>query len=210
MRLTRTTLVLVSLAALALGGCSAIFGQPSKLNVTTRSDIEAGDAFAEAQMAAGRTALVEGRYAAAVASFSKARTSAELAGEALNGMAVAYSGIGRLDLAERYFRQAIVVAPGDERFRRNLARLQTIGPALQAGAAEPQLAAAPRPAAAEARPVASPVRVALPQNGLTRVSPGEVVLRTGTAPAAAPARSARPAGQAIVRIDLSKIARPAR
>ena len=205
MRLTRTTLVLVPLAALALGGCSAIFGQPSKLNVTTRSDIEAGDAFAEAQMTAGRTALIEGRYAAAIASFSKARTSPDLAGEALNGMAVAYSGIGRLDLAERYFQQAIAATPGDERFRRNLARLQTMG---SARAAEPQLAAAPRPA--PTRPAASPVRVALPQNGLTRVSPGEVVLRTSTAAAAAPARSARPGGQAVVRIDLSKISRPAR
>ena len=209
MRLTRTTIVLVPLAALALGGCSAIFGSPSKLPVTTRSDIEAVDPLAAAPLARRRAALVEGRYAAAIASFSKARSEPDLAGEALNGMAVAYSGIGRPDLAERYFREAIAAAPDDVRFQRNLARLQTIGPALQA--VEPQLAAAPRPAVpVAAGPAGGPVRVALPQNALTRVSASEVVLRTGPAAAQPQARNLQTGGKAIVRIDLAQISRPAR
>ncbi len=76
------------------------------------------------QLHQGRKALDERNYVAAVTAFRSVRSSPEHAAEASNGLGVAYAGIGRSDLAERYFRDAMMLAPHDRRFRQNLARVQ--------------------------------------------------------------------------------------
>lgn len=95
-------------------------------------------------LAAGKRALADGQYGAAVAALRLARLDPACTAEATNGLGVAYAQLGRNDLAERYFREAVAMDPQDRRFAANLARFE------QARAV--QLAARPAPS-----PVVAPV-----------------------------------------------------
>lgn len=70
----------------------------------------------------GRQALRMGQNADAISAFRTALREESNAGEAYNGLAIAYDRIGRKDLARRYFEQAVAVQPGERRYEANLAR----------------------------------------------------------------------------------------
>jgi tetratricopeptide (TPR) repeat protein len=85
---------------------------------------------------AGRNHLLRQRPAQAVNAFRQASRDPALAGEAFNGMGVAYAKMGRPDLARRYFDLAVAADPHDARYQRNLARLEGAG-VLRALASRP-------------------------------------------------------------------------
>lgn len=72
-------------------------------------------------LARARTYLGARQYGLAIELFKAAKQDPALAADSLNGLAIAYDGIGRRDLAERYFQEALAARPGDDRTRRNLA-----------------------------------------------------------------------------------------
>lgn len=111
-----TAPLLASCALLGIGGRH----EPQIEAMSTLPD----DAEAYVQFELARMSLSSGNYARAIGEFSNARAEPALLGPALNGMAVAYARLGRNDLAERYFREAMAAEPGDTRYAANLLRLQ--------------------------------------------------------------------------------------
>lgn len=153
-----------------LGGCALLGLGPRQARITAQSTLPMG-ADALVRFEQGRAALDTGQNAAAVAAFSEARLEPALLGPSLNGMAVAYARLGRLDLAERYFNQAVAAAPQEARFAANLARLQET---LRAVDERPALAAAAPAPAAEPAPTIQAgngtVRLVTQGGGLARVA----------------------------------------
>lgn len=112
--------------AAMLSGCQSFF-LTSWMFKGGRSAGARGEALAANGAGAledGRAFLREGNLSAAVASFSIAQLDRSTQADATNGLAVAYAKLGRLDLAERYFRAAIATAPDNPTFVANLLRLQ--------------------------------------------------------------------------------------
>ncbi len=109
-----------------LGACKAgpfgLWG--GKVSSADRPLAEMGQPAAMLTLAEGKAQLRDGNLSAAVASFQIARMDAHTAAEANNGLGVAYAKLGRMDLADRYFRVAILLDPADQRFASNLLRLQ--------------------------------------------------------------------------------------
>lgn len=185
MRHFHTRALLLSMLALPLSACSSFLG----INLTRHAPraapaAPAAPALAGAEAnatAAGRAQLAEGRTGLAIESFQRALASGEPIAPAVNGLGVAYARLGRFDLAQRYFRQAMASDPADPRYADNLARLMTSptlalrrdGDAVQAAlrAAATPAASAPETATARAEPV---------PGKLQRVSRSEV--RIATAP----------------------------
>ncbi|HEX2793964.1 MAG TPA: tetratricopeptide repeat protein [Croceicoccus sp.] len=123
------TLAGLVLAATSLSGCQA-FGGSREASLSAQ-DLDMSEYF-ERRLATGRAELKAGRPTQAVVAFRQASYDPRYAGEAYNGMAIAYAQIGREDLAASLFARAVAAAPEDERFARNLARLEGRGvmPAL--------------------------------------------------------------------------------
>lgn len=69
----------------------------------------------------GKELLQRGQYADAISAFRKALRDEPDGAEANNGLAIAYDGIGRKDLARRYFELAVAEKPDEIRYRGNLA-----------------------------------------------------------------------------------------
>lgn len=195
-----TRALLVTMLALPLGACNSFLG----INLARHAPRAAPVAPAAPALAggeasatvAGRALLAEGRTGLAIESFQRALASGEPIAPAVNGLGVAYARLGRFDLAQRYFRQAMASDPADPRYADNLARLMTSptfvlrrdGDAVQAtlrAAAVPQ-ASAPMSANARAEPV---------MGRLQRVSRGEVRIAT------APAQPAPIAVQRAAKVD---------
>lgn len=177
-----------------LAGC----GSPlSRVRLTGAQTQELTAAPINSDLAAGKRALADGQYGAAVAALRLARLDPACSAEATNGLGVAYAQLGRDDLAERYFREAVAMDPQDRRFTANLARFE------QARTA--QLAARSAPAAL---PVAAPA----PQlkAGLRVASGGgsKTVTVSGTAPAK-PLRVAAPQPVKVGQPDARSAAAPA-
>ena len=195
MRRTYSAIALASIAVLSLGGCKGLLVARQQPSIRAAGMAQAEDprAFATAQLIAGRQALANGNFGAAIAAFSNIRSMNGYEGEAYNGLAVAYSGIGRRDLAEAYFRRAVEVAPWDSRFQHNLAMLQSSG-------SVPAPVMAPREQKrAPALAVNSPVRIETAGSQIVRLSSQQVLIRTAPA-AAAPDGSRRQ--QYPVRVEL--------
>lgn len=172
-------LTLAGTAVLVLGGCHSLFAwhrplTPAVRALETRSDVYLAD-----QLAAGRVALEEGRHAEAIAAFSRLRGEPGYDAEACNGLAVAWAGIGRDDLAAAYFRRALALAPGEQRYRRNLALFEARQETVRAArAALAELAAIPwaPPVLSQATPAA--VKVASGMDArITRISKREILLQ---------------------------------
>lgn len=72
-------------------------------------------------LARARTFLASKNYGLAIELFKAAGRDPALEVDSLNGLAIAYDGIGRADLAERYFQKALALRSDDDRTRRNLA-----------------------------------------------------------------------------------------
>lgn len=183
---------LLLLTAPLLGGCNSIFGGISSAGDDQQRDpmselIE----FADAQLAVGKSALDQGQYAKAVSAFRDARVSPQAAAAANNGLAIAYAKLGRADLAERYFRVALILAPHEQSYQANLARLYrtTLVPTDESTGRE-MLAAAGKvqqkdnfpPAVAKLESTTKlkgAVMVEPPTSRLTRVSANEVRIGGG-------------------------------
>lgn len=178
MKKTTMALMLVS-GSMMLGGCqqfhSLFAGSPARAE-TASVDMSG---YFEARLEAGRNHLMRNRPAQAVTAFRQASYNAGTAASAYNGMAIAYAQIGRDDLARQYFMAAMQADPGDERYVRNLARLDGGLPSdeqegalaqVDANANEPvPEAAVPSPSGVD--PVAAPTP-------LRRVSDREVTIDT--------------------------------
>ncbi|MGX7953464.1 tetratricopeptide repeat protein [Tsuneonella sp. HG249] len=183
--------------ALMLGGCQALgLGGNRMARTSIDAELAANPVdMGAAQLDAGRRALAAGNTVDAIDAFMRAKASPEHMPAAYNGLAVAYSRVGRTDLSERFFLTAVALAPEEDRFRANLALFYTRNG--QPKIAEPALAIAPVTApettqVAAAAPSSAPVirnlgagvTVQAPTTRLQRVSRGEVAIRSGglTAP----------------------------
>lgn len=179
----------IAVMALALGGCQVLgIGGPRLARAPADADASLIASFGSDQLEVGRTALKEGRTVAAIDAFMIAKSFEREAPAAYNGLAVAYSRLGREDLAERFFQEAVARAPDDTRFRANLATFyvrhgipRSTQPALAIAQVEPVVAPAPEVAAAPVQvdPVAavdakSKVSARTPSSGLRRISRHEV------------------------------------
>ena len=161
-------------------------------------------------LAAGKRALADGQYGAAVAALRLARLDPACTAEATNGLGVAYAQLGRNDLAERYFREAVAMDPQDRRFAANLARFEQTRAVQLAARPAPSPVVAPAPQLKAGLRVASgggskavsvggtapvrPLRVAAPEP----VKVGEPAVRTA---AAAPASARAAAKPVAVTVD---------
>lgn len=148
-----------------LGGCQmlGIGGHRSASSDAAIERAEPGDLGA-AQLAEGRRLLKEGRTVDAIESFMLAKAFPAHMPAAYNGLAVAYSRLGRTDLTERFFLTAAALAPEDDRYRTNLALFYARHPATRGDDPRLQVAALQNSAALEFAPVA-PVEQALADVG---------------------------------------------
>lgn len=200
---SKTAMVVLALSVPMLGACHSLFGKP--FAVRSGHKLPAAVAAAEpgAELVAqGRKALDDGQLAAAVTLFRDARQVPEQAAAAANGLAIAYSQLGRADLAERYFREAIAMAPGERRYQANLQRFYRLNPIDLGNAETPQQPGIGQaPAVANAGPAkaipigatkaAGQVTVARPASRLVRLSSREVRINGGQAADAAPPAAVR-------------------
>ena len=132
MRVLRPLALAMQPAIALLGGCQSVFG----ISRAAKPDLivpksEEPQRYAAAQLEEGRRLLDQQQYGLAIIAFRNSQRFPELAAASHNGLAISYAQLGREDLAERYFRQAIVEAPEDARYRGNLARFEaaTVGSA---------------------------------------------------------------------------------
>jgi len=150
------------IALIALSGCQAL-GLPSfGLHSRAPANRWAPSDDYRAALDEGRAQLRDGNLSAAAALLRVAQQDPALRAEASNALGVTYSRLGRDDLAERYFRAAIDIAPSDQRFDANLLRLQAQRLSSPRESQDVQLAsAADRPMADNAaKPVLAEVNVA--------------------------------------------------
>lgn len=222
MRKSSSALAL-AISSLALSGCQALFGTPSFAGRTPSAEsasLDMSDYFT-ARLESGRVHMAQGRPGAALTAFRQASYDPAHAGRAYNGMAVAYTQLGRPDLARRYFTMAVAADPQDERFARNLARLEQ-GPV--SGVDGTGLASVTQATLQTAQPDGSAVESgANKSSALRRVSPREIQILSSSAPradktivSAAPAsgraerevalRASLPAQRYPVRIELPQAA----
>ena len=111
-----------SVAVLAglLAGCAGTNGRGLQANAVP---VSLETLFGAEDIADGKDALRQGNMSLAIDNFRRAAINPQTAGEANNGLGIAYARLGRTDLAETHFAKAIALAPGDARFSSNLARL---------------------------------------------------------------------------------------
>ncbi len=168
----------MTIMAVSLSGCQSLpvighwFGGPK--NVTERP----APALAGAQvLEEGRAQLRSGQISAAIASFRMARMDPAVAADANNGLGVAYIRLGRMDLADRYFRTALNLEPENERFAANLLRLRhDIMLAHRARVEAQQLAVAERASSDETTATASsPIPVPAEQPRSRRIARSPVL-----------------------------------
>lgn len=170
-----------------LGGCQMFQSNSSRLQAGLRIPQQVEPRlYAQQQLEAGRVALTGQNYAAAVAAFRNASLDPATAAAANNGLGVAYAGIGRNDLAERYFRAAVTEAPTVTRYQDNLVRLLRVNyTADQARLARAE-AVRRRPAPTTSRTTTgtsfrAALRIEPARARLERLADGAVNLRTGFA-----------------------------
>lgn len=171
--------ILSLMLALPLAGCGLFFAGNGGPEVAVRAhDNGALDprTAGEAAMAEGRAAMRGGNLIAAMSAFRIAQRDPLTAADATNALGVAWAALGRHDLAEKMFLEAIALAPRDRRFAANLERLlaERVVPGFQPTETAPRLAHSAPPATRPVRSVAGSVRTKAPTNRLVRVSRTEV------------------------------------
>ena len=121
----RLNIVLLIGGSLLISGCQVFQGKTARLEAGIRIPQQADPRdYASQQFALGRSGIETRNYASAITAFRNSALEPEFAAASFNGIAIAYAGIGRNDLAERYFREAVAADPGSERYRNNLATLE--------------------------------------------------------------------------------------
>ena len=197
MRKAPATIVILALLTPVLGGCQSFIGRALGLSKDKSEEQQAAKEtdYAEAQMALGRAGLDSGEFGQAIVAFRNARTYPEHSAGATNGLAVAYLQLGRPDLAERFFKEAIALDPGNRKYQANLNRFYEAVPQVAVKATREEapalagLTMQPQIAAPQAAPQAmanvsqiSSVSFEQTTGRMQRVSASEVVI--GAAPAA--------------------------
>ncbi|WP_336985686.1 tetratricopeptide repeat protein [Altererythrobacter aquiaggeris] len=189
MFLKYSTLVI---AAGSLGACQSfpvgkwVFGNGKDQSRSQQQKMLA--ASGDVMLADGKEQLRTGNISAAVAAFRIASLDETVRADANNGLAVAYAKLGRPDLAERYFRTALMMEPDNMKFRANLLRLQQQVMLARRSAAE----TAAEPMVAELAPVATPAaakpeaQTASTSGRVRQVARGVVHISSLPATAAAP------------------------
>ena len=114
-------IIAVALAATLVSGCQSIFGHHAKLEVRPIGT-ESTAASVAAALDEGRLSLKRGDFASAIMEFRMASLDPNTAAGAHNGLGAAYAMLGRGDLAERYFQQAITEDPAEPKYSSNLAK----------------------------------------------------------------------------------------
>lgn len=170
-RIARRVLPLMGLAL--LGGCQ-MMAPGNRANVA--ADVQQPDmsSYFAQLLAQGRAHLQANRPAAALTAYRQASHDPASRAIAFNGMAIAYDRIGRADLAQRYFLDAVALDPGNMAFAANLNRLN----GSQAELVEATAARAAATALLEQVEAAS-ATTTVNAGGLQRVSEQEVRLATG-------------------------------
>jgi hypothetical protein len=165
--------------SLFMAGCQTSGARFARLNEAIKVP-EAVPALqrAEGQLAAGRDALGQRNYAAAITAFRAASVEQSVQPAAQNGLGVAFAGIGREDLAELHFRKAISLDPANARYEENLARLYRVQ--LTAALARRDKTEARERASAARSQAETKRRLA---NGISVMVPGHRIVRStnGTA-----------------------------
>jgi len=181
--LTRSLAVVV--LAVPLGACHSFLGiHFARSTPAAERGNRLAAAPATAATDAGRQRLTDGQIGLAIESFQAALAGGEPVAPALNGLGVAYARLGRGDLAQRYFQEAMAADPAEQRYADNLTRLlRSPSFALQSSAAI--AAQAEKDSAALLAKAESGAAI----GKLQRVSRAEVHITT-VAPQAAPLRSA--------------------
>lgn len=171
--------IATALLATVLGGCQSIFGHQSAQLEVRPLGAEQSTAAAAIALEAGRQQLNNGDVASAIASFRTASLDPATAAPAHNGLGISYALLGRGDIAERHFLQAIAAAPDEERYSANLAKFYR---SREAAMAKVQVAPAPQRDLSSRMVQAGPSQVMVsspsPLAGFTRVSRQEVAIRT--------------------------------
>jgi Flp pilus assembly protein TadD len=184
--------VAIVVLALPLGACSSFLGIHFARHTPKAQPVEALAASVGASTEAGRALLADGQPGQAIESFQRALTSGEPQAAALNGLGVAYARLGRDDLAERFFREAMAADPANARYADNLTLLMRL-PSFAARNAAALAAQASLESTQLLAETKSEVQTAAPQKPaigqLQRVSRAEVHITTAPAQAA-PVRSA--------------------
>ena len=194
-------LVLIALAT-PLGACNSFLGMHFARHVPRATPVReaAPPALVQVETEAGRRLLAEGQTGLAIESFRKALAQGEPVAPAVNGLGVAYARIGRFDVAQRYFQQAMASDPANPRYADNLARLMTSSAFAMRHEGDLARAALAASAEQDARAKLAEARAAAPAAGqLQRVSRGEV--RIATVPAQAAPLSPRAATKAQAALD---------
>ncbi len=116
---------LIAATGALLSGCSLFSGNSgSALSASQQADPSTAQTVAEIQLEVGRENLSEGNLATAARYLAGARMHPETRADAANALGVVYVRLGRLDVAQRYFQEALEVQPDNARFATNLARLE--------------------------------------------------------------------------------------
>lgn len=117
-------------------GCAAL-GLNGPKSAAVRGSVDMAPYFAQ-RLESGREYLRAQQPAKAIEAFRQASYDPQFAAEAYNGMGVAYAMLGRADTARDLFARAIERNPTDQRFARNLERVNTMPSHL--GGPQPMLA----------------------------------------------------------------------
>ncbi len=223
MRKAILTIATLSLMAPMLGGCNSV-GQLFGLHKQAKpADRVEPASHAEAQMALGKQRLDDGQFGSAIEAFSNARQDPDQAAGAFNGLAIAYAQLGRPDLAERFFKQAMATDPANRRYQANLARFYaTVEEVAVSKTRDEQTALAlEMPVPNQAFSVTGPVRVQerranpaitvqTPANRIARVSGSAVMIGKVQSPQAVVTTSdgRRRLAQAVQAVASETVRRP--
>jgi len=107
--------VVIAMSVLVLGGCTLeSVAQKSPAAIThDKADVNS-------KLEEGKKHLQQDRYGLALESFKKAYAKAPSSVRVLNAIGAAYDNLGRSDLAEGYYKQALVIEPESLQTMNNL------------------------------------------------------------------------------------------
>ncbi|MEL1251010.1 tetratricopeptide repeat protein [Aurantiacibacter gilvus] len=115
----------VGAVGLTLSGCGVFGGGHTvRADVQQQMELATQEAVAEINLDVGRENLRNGNLAAAARYLTEAREHPLTRAEATNALGVVYARLQRLDVARRYFAEALEADPQNALYSTNLARLE--------------------------------------------------------------------------------------
>lgn len=108
-------LLLLALSVLGLlNGCAT---SPGLSGIRPVGDVAVG----QTSVAAGNALIERGQYGLAIAAYRRVLRIDPANSQALEGLAIGYELLGRADLADRYYQEALALAPRNSRIYQNFA-----------------------------------------------------------------------------------------